>query len=255
MRPLALLMLLTLSVAAAQQDVTLRFDARAGTESAVCGITLPGLGTNSTPVRLQDFRFFVSDVRFLTEAGEEVPVTLAQDGRWQVENVALLDFEDATGACAEVGTAEMNAQIVGTVPEGDYTGVVFTLGVPFALNHVDASSAPSPLNLTAMYWSWQGGYKFARIELLSAAEAQVMTVAQTDADGLMRVVMRVVTAITRAVMRVVTVRQPQPRQVFGRSIWARPAAPHPRRSYRRKTSAPIPTAPWCGWTGSTPSRT
>lgn len=164
----AFLVLLGAADAQENQQVTLRFDAMAGEVPAVCGTVLPGLGAQSTPIRLQDFRLFVSGVRLLTSGGEEVPVALEQDGLWQHQNAALLDFEDATGACAEVGTAETNAQVVGTAPAGDYTGVAFTLGLPFELNHVDASSAPSPLNLTAMYWSWQGGYKFVRLELLNA---------------------------------------------------------------------------------------
>ena len=75
------------------------------------------------------------------------PSCTEQDGLWQYENVALLDFEDKTGGCRDVGTVETNAQVVGTVPEGDYTGLTFDLGVPFELNHIDASTAPSPLNV------------------------------------------------------------------------------------------------------------
>ena len=33
------------------------------------------------------------------------------------------------------------------------------IGVPFARNHVDPTLAASPLNLTAMFWNRQGGYK------------------------------------------------------------------------------------------------
>src|SRR5690606_39726454 len=44
------------------------------------------------------------------------------------------------------------------------TGVQ-TCALPiFALNHLDASTAPSPLNFTAMFWSWQSGYKFLRVD-------------------------------------------------------------------------------------------
>ena len=43
-------------------------------------------------------------------------------------------------------------------------GLRFTVGVPFAQNHQDQAAAPSPLNLTGMFWSWQSGYKFVRIE-------------------------------------------------------------------------------------------
>ena len=40
------------------------------------------------------------------------------------------------------------------------------LGVPFPLNHTDITTAPAPLDLTSMDWSWQSGRKFAKIELV-----------------------------------------------------------------------------------------
>ena len=40
----------------------------------------------------------------------------------------------------------------------------FTLGVPQELNHADQAVAASPLNITGMWWSWQGGYKFLKID-------------------------------------------------------------------------------------------
>ncbi|MEM7592163.1 MAG: MbnP family protein, partial [Cyanobacteria bacterium P01_A01_bin.83] len=87
-----------------------------------------------------------------------------QDGKWQHQNVALLDFEDGTDSC-DNGTPEIRTQVVGTIPEGDYESLQFTLGVPPQLNHDDAAIAPSPLNLTSMWWNWQGGYKFLRLDL------------------------------------------------------------------------------------------
>jgi uncharacterized repeat protein (TIGR04052 family) len=89
---------------------------------------------------------------------------LAQDGVWQYQNIALLDFENGSGPCSN-GTQATNTEISGTVPSGKYTGVRFTLGVPFALNHGDPTIAPSPLNITAMFWNWQGGYKFLKVDI------------------------------------------------------------------------------------------
>ena len=58
--------------------------------------------------------------------------------------------------------------VVGTVPDGAYTGVAFTLGVPFELNHDDVALADPPLNVAAMFWSWQGGHKFVRVDMVNA---------------------------------------------------------------------------------------
>lgn len=41
----------------------------------------------------------------------------------------------------------------------------FYLGVPEAYNHRNPLQAVSPLNQSDMYWSWQQGYKYLRLEL------------------------------------------------------------------------------------------
>jgi len=80
----------------------------------------------------------------------------------------LLDFEDKTGPCSN-GTTEINGMIHGTVPQGTYDGISFKLGVPFDLDHADASTAPSPLNLSSLFWDWNSGYKFLRADSAPAA--------------------------------------------------------------------------------------
>jgi len=150
---------------ATASDVTIRFAAKVGDAPFRCGATFEGVGTTGGQWRPTDFRFYVHDLRVVTAAGE-APVTLRQDGRWQHESVALLDFEDRSGQCAN-GTTDTNAQVVGTLPAGTtgpITALRFRLGVPFALNHANSATAPSPLNLSTLWWNWQGGYKFARID-------------------------------------------------------------------------------------------
>jgi uncharacterized repeat protein (TIGR04052 family) len=147
----------------ADMTVEIPFTAEIAGAPFSCSATYPGLGAAKTDVQLLDFRLFVSSANLIAADGTRVPVALDQDSAWQVENLALLDFEDGTGSCAN-GTPQVNATLRGTVPEGDYRGLEFEVGVPFALNHGDPTSAPSPLNLTAMFWNWRGGYKFAKIE-------------------------------------------------------------------------------------------
>ncbi len=153
------------------QPVTIiRFAAKVGNQPFSCRTTY-SLGKPATSQVASDFRFYVSEVALIDTQGKAVPVKLEQDGKWQYQNVALLDFEDKTGACVN-GTAETRDRIVGTVPKGNYTGLKFTLGVPFGLNHEDSVLAPSPLNLTGLWWNWQLGYKFVRIDLLRPPMAQ-----------------------------------------------------------------------------------
>jgi uncharacterized repeat protein (TIGR04052 family) len=159
--------------AAESQTIAIRFQSRVGAQPFRCGQRY-GLGTPISQVTPLDFRFYVSDVALIDAAGNAVPLTLEQDGRWQYDAVALLDFEDKSGGCAN-GTVEMNDRIVGSVPPGDYVGLRFTLGLPFEINHADATLASSPLNLTSLWWNWQSGYKFARIDFSQHDQAQSPT--------------------------------------------------------------------------------
>lgn len=145
------------------QEVKIRFNSKVAQQPFECGKTYT-LGKPAQKFTLSDFRFYVSDVALIDINGKAVPLTLTQDGKWQYQNIALLDFENKSGACVN-GTVETRNQVIGKVPKGNYQGVQFTLGIPFHLNHEDSVTAPSPLNLTALWWNWLGGYKFARIDL------------------------------------------------------------------------------------------
>lgn len=144
--------------------IELTFQGMVGDQHFACGQSYSGIGTGNSQFVPSDFRFYVSNVRMLTRSGKEVPLELEQDGIWQYQNVALIDLENGSGACAAFGNEATNAVVRGTVPAGVYTGVRFDLGLPFALNHGNAATAPSPLNFTAMFWNWQLGYKFIRVD-------------------------------------------------------------------------------------------
>lgn len=147
------------------QETRVRFDAVVGAEAFGCGKTFM-VGSPAVAVEVSDFKAYVSEVKLITTSGE-IEATLVSDGVWQTDYVALLDFEDGSGACAN-GTAETNDTIVLShrkLAEGEsITGVAWTFGVPFEHNHQDQATAPSPLNLTSMFWSWQAGYKFLRLD-------------------------------------------------------------------------------------------
>lgn len=145
-------------------SLTLRFEARVGELPFSCGQQLDALGTSGVEAEPMDLRLYVHDVRLLRDGGEPAPFSFEADGVWQSDTVALLDFEDASGRCSE-GTEETNTLLRGRAPPGDYTGVVFRIGVPTAQNHLDLSTAAPPLNVPDLYWSWQGGYKYLKAEL------------------------------------------------------------------------------------------
>lgn len=167
---LAALALPLATPALADMAVTIPFAAEIGGKPFSCAETYPGLGSTGAEVQAIDFRAFVSTPALIRADGSLQPIALDQDGQWQLNTLALLDFEDATGACAN-GTAGTHTALTGTVPEGAYTGLAFTIGVPFDQNHQDPTLAAAPLNTTAMFWNWQGGYKFLRIDMVPTAMA------------------------------------------------------------------------------------
>lgn len=153
------------------QSVTIRFRARVADRDFDCREKYEDVGSGKTTAVPADFRFYVQDLKLITSDGEEVPVALETREPWQTADVALLDFEDMQGRCH--GTPETNNVITGKVPAGDYNGVVFSNGVPEALNHLDQSTQPAPLDITDLYWAWLSGYRFMVAELMADGEPAV----------------------------------------------------------------------------------
>lgn len=119
-----------------------------------------GVGTEGDAIAISDLRFYIADVHAQNDAGEWRPLQLSQRA-WQGNGITLIDLSALE---AESGTAGMNNYIDGHLPEDSYRRLRFTLGVPFEENHSNAATAEAPLNVGGMFWSWQGGRKFLRID-------------------------------------------------------------------------------------------
>ena len=148
--------------------ITLRFRAMVDSAPFKCGTKYNNIGTSHASVVASDFRFYVSELKLVNAKGDTVRAVLRAESPWQDKDVALLDFEDGTASCAN-GTPETRDAVVVMAPAGDYKGVVFTLGVPFNRNHEDLAKAPPPLSLSQMFWAWQSGHKFLRIDMRTTA--------------------------------------------------------------------------------------
>ena len=162
------------------QDISIRFAAQVNGQPFECGKSYPDIGTTRSVITPSDFRLYVSEVHLINRQGQAVKVDLEQDKVWQLEDIALLDFENAQGPCRN-GTPALNQTVRGRVPAGQYEGLRFTLGVPFARNHGDPTVVPAPLSSTAMFWNWQGGYKFLKFD--TATSGQKATTAPAAPDG------------------------------------------------------------------------
>lgn len=157
-------------------QVQLQFAAYAGTQPIKCGDVINDLGTSAKKVQIQDFRFFISNVKLIRADGSSEMLKLPANDDYHYTSgdgshrVTLVDLEQKDGALCKVGTETLNPIITGTVPAGNYVGVEMQLGVPAAINHSYSLDAGTPAVLRTdvhpgMSWSWRGGRKFTKIEL------------------------------------------------------------------------------------------
>jgi len=127
----------------------------------------------------KDLRFWISEIKLVKADLTTVNVTLDQDGIWQYRDAALLDWEDGTGSCNASGTTGTHRVVSGKAPAGKYIGIQFTLGLPQSLNALESATSPAPMNTSAMYWSWTGGYKFTKFEFLDGAAGTSLHIGST----------------------------------------------------------------------------
>jgi uncharacterized repeat protein (TIGR04052 family) len=111
-------------------------------------------------VTLRGLQFYVHDVELLDEEGKPHQFALQATAPWQTQQLALIDL---------AGDAQRrHSALVGTVAsaaELRYTGIRFTVGVPFELNHADPLQAAPPLDRSDLFWAWQSGHKFLRADV------------------------------------------------------------------------------------------
>jgi uncharacterized repeat protein (TIGR04052 family) len=148
----------------APRAISLRFAATVDSLPFACGTSYHNIGRTHATITPSDLRLYIHDVRLIGERGEEVAVQLQDDSLWQSGGVALLDFENGSGPCSN-GNADMRDVVLGSAPAGRYTGVRFAVGVPFSLNHLDLTQQSSPLSLARMFWAWNSGQKFLRVDM------------------------------------------------------------------------------------------
>lgn len=142
-------------------------------------------GAIGNVVALSDLRLYVADVQLVSDKGTLIDVELEADGKWQQPDLALLDFEDGTGACVN-GSSATNTALRGVAPPGEYRGLRFTVGVPFERNHSDPLQAAAPLGDQAMHWHWRAGYKFLRAAINTANDGFWIHLGSTGCEGTVR---------------------------------------------------------------------
>ncbi|TWX57029.1 MbnP family copper-binding protein [Colwellia hornerae] len=137
------------------------------------------LGVASTKWQYQQLQFFIHDVEVNTKKSGWQPWLMTTNAH-QAENIALLGEE-----CNREGHQDYwQLELTPLNETRVITDIRFTLGVPFALNHLNPLTQPSPLNEASMFWGWQGGHKFIRAELASPDDDWLFHLGSTGCKAL-----------------------------------------------------------------------
>lgn len=113
----------------------------------------------------QKLQMYISNVQLQNEMGkwQSWPMNVSN---YQYSDTALIGENCLDG----YNSANWQIELAPMPALTDMRKIRFTLGVPFELNHLNPLTQPSPLNVSSMFWVWQTGHKFLRIELASADE-------------------------------------------------------------------------------------
>lgn len=121
------------------------------------------VGTESW--RVNHLAFFVSSLAVKTAETETWQPIAFVSNDWQTETTSLQWFNSE---CVNNTLSSANQWVTIDNAHGLWnkaTEVKFDLAVPFAENHKNPLTQPSPLNISEMFWSWQLGHKFLRLDL------------------------------------------------------------------------------------------
>lgn len=117
---------------------------------------------------VEQLQFFISDIHFNSEKLGWQKVNLAANF-YQADDTVLLGTncrkpsQEVTSGNQDNWSIKFESTANAIINESNR--IRFTLGVPFAVNHLNPISQQSPLNLPSMFWVWQTGHKFMRLEL------------------------------------------------------------------------------------------
>lgn len=147
--------------AESERVIEIRFDALLDGQVLAC--TEPSERSR----RVEDLRFYVSDPYLIDPNGGRAVIRLDQTQAHQFEDIALIGVVWPGRNCDDQPSTQT---LSGDAPSGDYNALGFTIGLPFELNHANPLTAPPPLNIGSMFWTWQLGYKFLRLDLGPGAD-------------------------------------------------------------------------------------
>ncbi len=127
--------------------------------------------------QLGQVQFFIANVELQNHQGQWQPMLLKVTAN-QSAQLALLGQN-----CVAGDNGNWQLVFADDLELSQYQKMRFQLGVPFDVNHLNPLTQPSPLNDSSMFWVWQTGHKFARIELQSEADNWVFHLGSTGCSS------------------------------------------------------------------------
>lgn len=126
---------------------------------------------NNQKWAIEQFQFFISDIAVASSNLHWQNVDLTVNSS-QANNTVLVGTNCQSSRSSKQLESNNNWTINfdSPLPNNDIQTLRFTLGVPFSVNHLNPISQKSPLNMPSMFWVWQTGHKFMRLELKSKNE-------------------------------------------------------------------------------------
>ena len=109
---------------------------------------------------IEDLRFYVHKLELLASGGQIFPIQLKTPSTYQ--GIALVDL-------SRESTMVIHGWVSHAAQSANIRSLGFKLGVPFASNHANPLQAQTPLNESGMFWVWQQGYKFFKLDFRASS--------------------------------------------------------------------------------------
>lgn len=150
--------------------LALQFDNVVGTSNLQLNTSnTPYINGNSEEYKVTTLSYYISNIKLKREDGTVYVDEVKPDG---TAGYYLIDELDA-------GSQEV---ILKNIPSGNYTEVTFTIGVD--ANQVNQGAQTGALDpVKAMFWNWNSGYVFVKIEGVSPASTETDNIFQYHVGG------------------------------------------------------------------------
>jgi len=112
----------------------------------------------------QTLQFFISQVEVKNQEGQWRLWDMTESAQ-QKNNIALLGEDCSTKNSASNRHWQLEFKSIGGMNKFEH--IRFMIGIPFNENHLNPLTQTSPLNESSMFWVWQTGHKFLRLEMKS----------------------------------------------------------------------------------------